>query len=186
MRRLARLSGVGLLILLMTGSTASLAAPRQLKLLAPAGYLPDVTMLVRLEVIDASGQRDWSLWDAEAALSADSPGVILSTNRLVLRNGLGSALVSFSGGGDFHLTAALGNLQTNQYLKSMTNLPVTGISGVLPGPSSSWSAIVLLTNDVIVPLGHTLTIQSNTIVLIQGITNGTVANDISVSGRILS
>jgi hypothetical protein len=162
------------------------ASPRQLKLLTPSGYLPDLPLLVRFEVIDPTGRRDWSLWDAEAALSSDSPGVVLSTNRIVLRNGLGSVLVSFSGTEDFNLVASIGTLQTNHFLQALTNLPVTSIGGVLPGPSSTWSGIVLMTNDVLVPLGHTLTIQSNTFVLIEGVTNGTLANDISVTGTILS
>ena len=158
---------------------------RQLKLLTPSGYLPQLPLLVRIEVIDSTGRRDWSLWDAEATLTSDSQAVSLSTNRVVLRNGLGSVLVSFLGDEDFNLIAALGSLQTNHFLRAFTNLPVTSIGGVLPGPSSSWSGLVLVTNDVIVPLGHTLTIQSNTFVLIDGVTNGTIANDLSVSGTVL-
>jgi len=118
-------------------------------------------------------------------LSSDSPGMTLSTNRVVLRNGLGSALVSFSGAGDFNLTVTAAGMQTNKLLQIMTNSP-TPIGAALSGPSSSWSGIVLITNDVIVPLGHTLTIEANTFVLLEGVTNGIVANDISVSGTILS
>ena len=56
-------------------------------------------MLVRVEVLTPQGVRDWSLWDGEASLSADA-GVSLSTNRVLMRNGMGSTLVSFNGGGD--------------------------------------------------------------------------------------
>jgi len=173
------------MVLAIFGPTTA-APARQLKLLAPSGYLSPLPVLVRIEVIDAAGRRDWSLWDAEAALSSDSPGVSLSTNRVVLRNGMGSVLVSFSGAENFNLIATLGSLQTNRFVQALTNVPVTTVGGVLPGGSSSWSGIVLVTNDVIVPLGHTLTIQSNTFVLIDGVTNGVVANDLSVSGAILS
>jgi hypothetical protein len=159
-------------------------AARQLKLLTPDRYLPGLPLLVRLEVLDGSGRRDWSLWNAEATLSSSTPGVMLSTNRVVLRNGLGSALVSISGAGDFSLIATLGGVQTNRLIHSATNIPVRGVGGILPGGSTIWIGIILVTNDVIVPLGHTLMIDSNTIVLLNGVTNGSVANDISVNGSI--
>lgn len=164
----------------------SAAVPRQLRLLAPDRYLPSLPVLVRVEVTDTNGQRDWTVWDAEALLSVDLPGVVLSTNRVVLRNGLGSALVSFSNGGDFNLIATFGALQTNRLLHTATNLPMTSVGGILPGAATTWADVVLVTSDVIVLPGHILTIQSNTIVLLSGVTGGTVANDISVSGTILS
>ena len=160
------------------------AAPARLKLLTPDRYLPLLPVLVRVEALDARGRRDWSLWDAEVALSSDTAGVNLSTNRVVLRNGLGSALVSVSGAGDFNLIAALGGIRTNRFLHSATGLPQMAVGGVLPGGSTIWSGIVLVTNDVIVPLGHTLMIDSNTIVLLSGVTNGSVATDISINGSI--
>src|SRR6185436_11368666 len=86
-------------------SNTAAAPARQLKLLTPSGYLPQLPLLVRVEGIDSTGRRDWSLWDAEATLTSDSQGVSLSTNRVVLRNGLGSVLVSFSGNEDFNLIA---------------------------------------------------------------------------------
>src|SRR5437867_3118216 len=109
-------AAVGLALWALAASGA--ATPLHLKLLPPAGYLPDLPALVRIEVLDSSEQRDWTLWDAEATLSSDSPGINLSTNRVILRNGLGSALVSFSGGADFNLIATLGNLQTNRALQT--------------------------------------------------------------------
>ena len=167
--------------------TATAGEPaRQLKLLTPAGYLPQLPVLVRIEVTDDAGRRDWNLWDAEAILSTDAPGFTLSTNRVVLRNGLGSALVGFSGNGDFQLTATLGALQTNRVLQTLADQPVTTAGGVLAGPATTWSGIVLVTNDVIVPIGHTLTLQSNTLVLLSGVTNGFVATDLAISGTILS
>lgn len=159
---------------------------RRLRLLTPSGYLPQMPMLVRVEVIDLVGQRDWMLWDGEAVLSCDTPGISLSTNRVVLRNGLGSTLVTVFGAEDINLIASADGLQTNRVLQALTNPPVRSIGGLLPGPGTTWNGVILITNDVIVPLGHTLTIESNTIILIQGVTNGTVANDIAVSGTLLS
>src|SRR6266705_2087561 len=75
---------IALLILWPVSNTAATTPARQLKLLTPSGYLPQLPMLVRIEVIDPAGRRDWSLWDAEATLTSDSQGVSLSTNRVVL------------------------------------------------------------------------------------------------------
>jgi len=157
-----------------------------LKILTQSAYLPDIPVLVRVEVVNVAGERDLMLWDAEATLSSASPGVALSTNRVVLHNGLGSALVRFSGGGDFNLIATLGSLQTDHFLRALTGAPVTAVGGLLEDESTTWRGVILVTNDVLVQIGQTLTIESNTLVLINGVTNGISANDISISGAILS
>src|SRR6185436_19848529 len=141
-------------------TTNALGPQHQLKLLTQKGYLPGVPVLVRVEVRNASGpERD--LWDASAVLSVNQAGVTLSTNRVTLRNGLGSALVAFRDGGDFNLTATVAGLQATR-------------------------ALVSLTNDVTVPAGASLTILPNTLVLFDGVTSGAVANDLFISGRIES
>jgi len=142
-------------------------APVSVKLVCPASYLPANPLLVRVEALNAAGQRDRELWDGEATLSAGG-GVTLSTNRVVLRNGLGSALVTCAGGGDFTLTATLGSLSTNKALTSLAGAPVVTIGGTLPGGSTTWSGVINVTNNVTVPAGHTLTILSNTLVSFRG------------------
>jgi hypothetical protein len=169
----------------LVGAAHAAGPFRHLKLLTSAGYLPDLPVLVRLEVLDARGERDWSVWDAEATLYSLTPGVTLSTNRLILRNGLGSVLVSFSGDGDFQLVAALDSLTASRSLQSLAGAPVVRVDGSLPGVATTWSGIVRVTNDVIVPLGHTLTLQPGTLVLLEGVTEGIVANDLSVNGTLL-
>ena len=91
-------------------AVAQPAAENHLRLWVQNGYLPQVPVLVRVEVLQPDGNKARELWNAEATLTADDPGVTLSTNKIFLRNGLGSALVTFSGGGDFQLTAAVGSL----------------------------------------------------------------------------
>ena len=152
-----------LLLLLAFSPSSLLGASASLKLLTQFGYLPANPVLVRVEALDVAGQRDRDLWDAQATLSADA-GVTLSTNKVTLRNGLGSVLITFSGGGDFNLTVAIGNLTTNRALKTMSGSAVTRYGGTLPGATTTWSGVVHVTNDVTVPVGHTLTIQSNALV----------------------
>jgi hypothetical protein len=165
-------------------TTADLGSQHQLKLLTPHGYLPGIPVLVRVEVRNANGQPERELWDADAALSGDN-GVGLSTNRVRLRNGLGSVLVTFTDGGDFNLTAAVGALGATRPLVTMRDASITTIGGSLSG-SNVWSGRVRVTNDVTVPAGSSLTILSNTLVLIDGVTSGTTANDLLISGRIES
>jgi len=65
-------------------------------------YLPGVPILVRVEVLRQDGAVDRDVWDANAVLSvSNNPTISLSPDRLVLRNGLGSSLVTFTGEGDF-------------------------------------------------------------------------------------
>jgi hypothetical protein len=159
---------------------------RSLKVIAQSGYLPQLPVLVRVEIRDATGRRDWSLWDGEAALSTDTAGITLSTNRIRLWNGLGTGQVIFTGGGNVNLIVTVGPLQTNRSLISLASAPITTAGGTLPGSSTTWSGLIQLTNDLTVPVGHTLTIESNTLVLINGVASGTVANDLLVNGTILS
>src|SRR5688572_12110697 len=120
-------------------------APVSLKVLIQFGYLPANPVLVRVEALAAGGQPDRDLWDAEATLSA-SGGVTLSTNKVTLRNGVGSALVTFSGGGDFTLTASLAGLSTNRTLRTLAGSAPTKIGGTLPGSSTTWNGVIHVTN----------------------------------------
>lgn len=167
------------------GLAGSLRAD-SLRVLVQPGYLPSIPVLVRVEALNPDGSKNRDLWDAEALLSSDVPGVALSTNRVTLKNGLGSALVTFTGGSDFNLTASLGDLQATRPLTDLSAAPVTAVGGTLPASSVTWSGVVRVTNDVTVPVGGTLTIESGTLVLMNGVSSGTTAPDIFVNGTIQS
>lgn len=162
------------------------AAGQTLKLTTPTGYLPAIPVLVRVEVLNSRGDKDRSLWDSQAILSVDRGGITLSTNRVIMRNGLGSALVSIAGGTDFVLTASVGSSGAARHLRILTSEPITQTGGTLPGTATTWSGIIQITNDLTIPAGHTLTILSNTLVLVDGVASGTVAPDIFVSGTLQS
>jgi len=143
------------------------------------GYLPGLPTLVRVD-------SDKSVWDATATLTVDRPGISLSADQVLLRNGCGSAFVTISGAADFDLTATIGTASATRSIRALTNDPVTSVAGTLPGSATTWSGIVRITNDVTVPGGHTLTILSNTLVLVDGTNTGTTAVDILVTGTIQS
>jgi hypothetical protein len=157
-----------------------------LVLQSPKGYLPDVPLLVRVEVNRPPGEHDRSLWEGIATLSTDQPGIVLSTNRVWLRHGLGSTLITVAGATPFTLTARYGDLLASRTLPILTNLPATIVSGTLAGSNSTWSGIIQVTNDIIVPAGHTLTILPNTYILLNGVSSGTTAVDLEVRGTLLS
>ena len=154
-------------LLALTLPGHAFAEPASLKLITPAGYLTNIPVLVRIEALDATGAPDRELWDADVTLSA-SAGFTLSTNRIILRNGVGSGLVALSGAGSATVTATLGALSANRTLASLSGAPVTPIGGSLSG-NTTWTGIIRITNTVTVPAGTTLTIQSNTLVLIDGV-----------------
>ena len=176
---------VGLLSCFCREGIAAIGPDHSIKLSTQNAYLPVLPVLVRIELHNPAGTRDSDIWDIEANLTA-TPPVTLSTNKIILHNGIGSALVTFSGGGDFDLTATIGSLQTNRTLQSVAALPVTLIGGTLGAGTTTWSGVVRVTNDLTVPTGSTLVIQSNTLVLIDGFAGGTITNDIFVSGTIRS
>ena len=158
----------------------------QLLLQTPNGYLPNIPLLVRVEANQPQGEHDRSLWEGVATLSSDQPGIVLSTNRVALRHGLGSALITVSGATNFTLTARMGDLYASRSLSILTEVVPAHAGGTLPGSNSIWSGVVRVTNDVIVPVGHTLTILPNTYVLLSGVSSGTSAVDLEVRGTVLS
>ena len=93
-------------------------APR-IDLIVRDSYLPGVPVLVRVQVAGPDGAVDRDVWDANAVLSVSGNSVVdLSTDRVALRNGLGSGLVTFTGGGDFDLTVSVGDLAKTVRLPS--------------------------------------------------------------------
>jgi hypothetical protein len=184
-------------------------APR-LRLLVRDSYLPGVPVLVRVEVTDANGVVDRDIWDADAVLSVSgNPTVGLSTTRVDLYNGLGSTLVTFTGKGDFQLTARVTlpghggaassanqgsnvlatvetpvSLETTAALADASGWPVRAMSGSLR-QSQTWSGIYHITGgDFTIPAGKTLTLAPGTLVLIDGVASGTGGPDLDVQGSI--
>lgn len=156
------------------------------KLMVRDSYLPGIGILVRVEVIRMDGYIERNLWDATATLSIDNPNVNISSSRIVLRNGLGSALVTFTGNGDFTLTASVNGSEDSRLLIDLSNEPITSVSGTLVGNSTTWDGIIHITDDLLVPSRHTLTIKPGTLILLDGVNSGSAGTDIDVQGTIES
>ena len=159
----------------------------EVRLIVRDSYLPGIPVLVRVEVLDDEGRIDRSLWDAVAILSVpDHPGIRLSTDQVTLYNGLGSALVHISGGGDFTLTAEVNGVQAGATLIDWSARPIHDVSGRL-ARSQTWSGIYHITGgDFTIPAGVVLTLNPGTLVLIDGVPSGTHGTDIDVAGAVES
>ncbi len=162
-------------------------AAQTVNLVVPNSYLPGEPVLVRVEVLDPGGDVDRDLWDATANLSA-SGGTSMDVDQIRLFNGLGSALVTFTGSGPFDLTVDVGGMQDSDDLTDLTGTPVTIVSGTLSDPSGTdtWSGVVHITGDVLVPDGHLLSIEPGTLIRIDGVASGSGGTDIDVQGEIQS
>ncbi|HUT12474.1 MAG TPA: lamin tail domain-containing protein [Thermoguttaceae bacterium] len=156
-------------------------------LIVPDSYLPGQPVLVRVEVRDQFGEIYRELWDATASLSADA-GVAMDVSQITMFNGLGSALVTFTGSGPFNLTADVEGFQDSDDLSDLSGAPVTTVSGTLADPSGTdtWSGVIHVTGDVLVPAGHTLLIQPGTLIRVDGVASGSGGMDIDVVGEIQS
>ena len=150
------------------------------------GYLPGIPVLVRVEILDERGEVNRDLWDAVVTLSTDRTDVTLSTDQIVLYNGLGSALVTVTGSGNFTLTATLDEMEVSRSLVNLEGIPMQTVSGRLPGGGTEWSGIVHVTGNILVPRGHTLTVQPGTLLLINGMSAGTYGANIDVQGTLKS
>ncbi len=150
-------------------------------------YLPGIPVLVRVELLNEDGTINRNLWDAEARLSVtDNPNISLSTDRVTLYNGLGSALVNFNGIGDFTLNVEVNDLNTSKVLADWSGEPTQTVSGNLAG-SQTWSGIYHITGgDFTISNEAVLTLNPGTLVLIDGVSSGSNGTDIDVAGSIQS
>jgi hypothetical protein len=150
-------------------------------------YLPGVPVLVRVEITGPNGVVNREVWDANAVLSVSgNPTIRPSVNRVALYNGLGSALVTFTGSGNFDLTASVNGMEKTATLADWTGQPVHAASGVLRR-SQTWSGVYRITGgDFTIPTGSTLTLEPGTLVLIDGVPSGGDGTDIDVQGSIQS
>lgn len=147
-------------------------------------YLPAVPVLVRVELRDNAGAILLDTWDAVAVLSVDNPNIRFSPDRVHLYNGLGSALVTFTGRGDFTLTADIDGLKTTASLAEWSGRPIHAVSGTLD-TSATWNGIYHVTGgDFTINDGVTLTLEPGTMVLIDGTRSGTEGTDIQIEGSI--
>ena len=158
-----------------------------IRLIVRDSYLPGLPVLVRVEVLDGAGMIDRTLWDAAATLTVlDNLQIRLSAAQVTLYNGLGSALVTFAGGGDFTLTAEVNGAAASAAVTDWSGRPVNTVSGRL-ARSQTWSGIVHITGgDFTIPDGVVLTLNPGTLVLIDGVPSGANGTDIDVEGAIQS
>lgn len=156
----------------------------QLILRAHHGYLPGIPSLIRVELRDTEGGYSRQIWDAEAILTADRESIVLSTNRVALHNGVGSALVTFLGDEDFELTATSEALEATRSMPNLSHLEPVEVAGPLSDGDHEWSGLVHVTGDVTIPSGSTLTLLPGTMVLMDGIESGTAGTDFIVEGAI--
>ena len=100
---------------------------------------------MRVQVTRSDGAVDRDVWDANAVLSVSgNPAVKLSADRLALRNGLGSSLVTITGRGDFKLKVASAGMEKTVPLADWTGEPVHVVSGTLSS-SQTWSGVYHIT-----------------------------------------
>ena len=177
-----------LALILFTGPASILASsgPERpgVNLTCRDSYLPGIPVLVRVDLRDSDGVIQRDQWDAVANLSIDNANVSLSPNRVQLLNGVGSALVTFTGRGDFTLTANIDGQTASASLVDWSSEPVRVVSGALDA-SATWSGVCHVTGgDFTIRDGVTLTLEPGTLVLIDGVKSGINGTDIQIEGSI--
>jgi len=166
------------------GSVAPRSVAPALDLIVRGSYLPGVPVLVRVELLDGAVAIQQDRWEAVAVLSIDNSNVGLSPDRIHLYNGVGSALVMFTGSGDVVLTADVEGTKATASLADWSDRPVQTVSGSLEG-SATWSGICRITGgDLTIKKGATLTLEPGTWVLIDGVQSGTGGTDVQIEGAI--
>ena len=182
----------GFIDILYDGSGVPWAPPQpqvqSLGLFVPDSYRPGTPILIQVSAIDSAGHVQRDLWNANVALATDRADIALSTTQVTLRNGLGSVLanVTGTGTGSFTITATLGTVKATRTLASLAGAAIANVSGTLSGVSTTWAGIIHVIGDLRIPVGHILTLQPGTLVLIDGVASGDTGIDIDVEGSIQS
>ena len=149
-------------------------------------YLPGVPVLVRVELRDEYNNVKRNIWNATATLFVDNPQVSLDVSQVTLYNGLGSALVAFTGSGDFNLTIDVNGVQLTKPLTDLQNEPVHSVSGPIAA-NETWNGVYRITGgDFSIPDGRTLTVEPGSLILIDGVSSGSGGLDIDIAGSIQS
>lgn len=78
-------------------------AAGSMTMIAPDRFIPGVPVLVRLDLKDGADALDRKAWTRTANLTANN-GVTVTPNTITLYNGMGSALVSFTGTSSSNVT----------------------------------------------------------------------------------
>ncbi len=150
-------------------------------------FLPGVAFLVRVELLDHNGNIRRDIWDTTASLAvADNPSISLSAQQVRLINGMGSALVTVTGNGEFTLLAEVLNRSVGKRLMQLDPEAIAVVSGTLAA-SQTWSGVHRITGgDFTIPAGITLTLEPGTMVLIDGTASGTDGADLDILGSLQS
>ena len=82
----------------VSGTLSGGVAQGSLNMRVRDSYKPGIPMLVKLDFRRADGSYAMDVWDATAILNAETPGVSIAPNKVDIRNGVGSALVTVGGG----------------------------------------------------------------------------------------
>ena len=153
-----------------------------LRVVVPS-FRPEVRFPILVELLDDQGAMKKNAWSEPLLIGVElDPGLMLyGTERL--ESGISSSGFYYAGDTPLPITVRSRDLETKVVVQPNL-LPETIVSGQLTGQTSTWSGVIRLTNDVTVPSGHTLRIEPGTLILLDGVTNGTTAPDLIVHGTV--
>ncbi|MEM7234185.1 MAG: right-handed parallel beta-helix repeat-containing protein, partial [Planctomycetota bacterium] len=157
----------------------------ELHIVCRDSFLPGVPVLVRAELRHLDGSLASEYWDEIVDLETD-PGGRLDSDQVKLWSGVGSALVTIDGEEDVTLTARARGVEFTKTLRSLSGDPQVEVSGDLPSGLSEWSGIVRVTDDTRVPEDGTLRIAAGTLILLDGVEDGSDGADLNVVGHLES
>ena len=158
----------------------------QLQLLARDSYLPGIPLLLRIELRNPDGSLHRERWNATARLRLEGQDAAISVDEVLLRNGIGSVLATVQGTGELRLTATLDDLEHSRTLTDLSGEPRQEVSGDLPEDLTEWSGVIHVTDNLTLPGDGTLRILPGTLVLIDGVDEGTDGTDFNVRGKLES
>jgi len=160
--------------------------PPRLELVARDSYLPGIPLLLRVELRDRDGSLHRQRWDATARVRIEGENAAVTPEEIPLRNGIGSALATIEGTGELRLVISLDDEEISHNLADLSGEPRREVSGDLPEDLTEWSGVIHVTDNLTLPAGGVLRVLPGTLVLIDGVEDGTDGTDFNVRGQLES
>ena len=159
----------------------------RLRVMMPARYIYGLPLPVRVEVMRPDGSVDWEVWTGQVSILSSDAGVPISPQTLDLHSGVASGLLTIEGTGSPIVSFGFDGPSVDKRTHSVSLENEVQIAGELSNPLTVWTpndGIIHVTDNLTLPVGNTLRIYPDTIILLDAKKSITVRGTIESLGTV--
>jgi hypothetical protein len=159
----------------------------RLWVMMPARYVSGLPLPVRVEAMRPDGSVDWEVWDGQVSILSSHGGVSVSPQTLDLHSGVASGLLTIEGTGSPIVSFGFDGSSVDKSSQSVSPENEVQIAGELSDSLTVWTpndGIIHVTDNLTLPVGNTLRIYPDTIILLDAKKSITVRGTIESLGTV--